>query len=105
MRWMPPTDRHLVCLTVVSEPIIGVIDDDDQHVGSRSVEGSFQVCAVGPDGTVLYNRALSRSRFAALLADQPACVVAMEVLVRRRITGVVWPRRAVTRSGWCRRST
>lgn len=41
-------------------------------------KGSFQVCAVGPDGTVLYNRALSRSRFAALLADQPACVVAME---------------------------
>ncbi|GJE44070.1 IS110 family transposase [Methylobacterium soli] len=41
-------------------------------------KGSFQVCAVGPDGTVLYNRALSRTRFAALLADQPACVVAME---------------------------
>ncbi len=41
-------------------------------------KGSFQVCAVGPDGTVLYNRALSRSRFVALLADQPACVVAME---------------------------
>jgi transposase len=41
-------------------------------------KGSFQVCAVGLDGTVLYNRALSRARFAALLADQPACVVAME---------------------------
>lgn len=38
---MPPTDRHPVCLTVVSEPIIGVIDDDDQHVGSRSVDGQL----------------------------------------------------------------
>ena len=41
-------------------------------------KGSFQVCAVRPDGSVLYNRALSRARVAALLADQPACVVAME---------------------------
>lgn len=41
-------------------------------------KGSFQVCAVGPDGTVLYNRVLSRTRMAALLAEQPACVVAME---------------------------
>lgn len=41
-------------------------------------KGSFQVCSVGPDRTVLYNRALSRVRFAALLADQPACIVAME---------------------------
>ncbi|SEF38998.1 Transposase [Methylobacterium sp. 190mf] len=41
MRWMPPTNRHFVCLTVESEPIIGVIDDDDQHVDSRSVEGQL----------------------------------------------------------------
>ncbi len=41
-------------------------------------KGSFQVCANGPDGAVVYNRALSRSRLIALLADQPACVVAME---------------------------
>ena len=40
--------------------------------------GSFQVCAVRPDRTVLYNRALSRTRFAAILADQPACIVALE---------------------------
>ncbi|WP_245517722.1 transposase, partial [Methylorubrum sp. Q1] len=33
---------------------------------------------VRADGSVLDNRALSRARFAALLADQPACVVAME---------------------------
>ena len=41
-------------------------------------KGSFQVCAVGPDGTVLYNRALSRTRLAALLTEQPTCIVAME---------------------------
>lgn len=41
-------------------------------------KGSFQVCAVGSDGTVLYNRALSRNRLATLLGEQPACVVAME---------------------------
>jgi len=27
-------------------------------------KGSFQVCAVGPDGAVLYNRGLSRTRLA-----------------------------------------
>ena len=41
-------------------------------------KGSFQVCAVGQDGAVLSNRALSRTRLAALLAEQPTCVVAME---------------------------
>ena len=41
-------------------------------------KGSFQVCAAGPEGTVLYNRSLSRTRLAALLAEQPACIVAME---------------------------
>lgn len=41
-------------------------------------KGGFQVCAVATDGVVLYNRALSRTRFAKLLVEQPACVVAME---------------------------
>jgi len=41
-------------------------------------KGSFQVCGVGPDGRVVFNKAMSRSRLHALLADQPACVVAME---------------------------
>ena len=41
-------------------------------------KGSFQICALGPEGTVLYNRAVSRARLAALLAEQPACIVAME---------------------------
>lgn len=41
-------------------------------------KGSFQVCAIGPNGSLVYNRALSRSRLIALLADEPACVVAME---------------------------
>ncbi|EAQ25933.1 transposase [Roseovarius sp. 217] len=41
-------------------------------------KGSFQVCAVGPDGVVVFDRAVSRTRLATLLADQPACIVAME---------------------------
>ncbi len=41
-------------------------------------KGSFQVCAVGPDGVVVFNRAMSRTRLAALLADHRACIVAME---------------------------
>lgn len=41
-------------------------------------KGSFQVCAIRSDGAVLYNRVMSRAKFAALLAEQQACVVAME---------------------------
>ncbi|MEF2549947.1 transposase [Aurantimonas sp. A2-1-M11] len=52
-------------------------------------KGSFQVCAVGPDGAVLYNRALSRPRLIALLADHPACVVAMETCATSRHWGRV----------------
>ncbi|MBG6212001.1 transposase [Labrenzia sp. EL_126] len=55
-------------------------------------KGSFQVCAIGPDGAVVYNRALSRSRLIALLADQPACVVAMEACA----TSHYWGRLAQT---------
>jgi len=52
-------------------------------------KGCFQVCAVGSDGTVLYNRALSRSRLAALLAEQPSCIVAMEACATSRHWGRV----------------
>ncbi|MBG6178609.1 transposase [Labrenzia sp. EL_208] len=55
-------------------------------------KGSFQVCAIGPNGSVVYNRALSRSRLIALLADQPACVVAMEACA----TSHYWGRLAQT---------
>lgn len=41
-------------------------------------KGSFQVCAIGLEGPVLYNRVLSRTRLAALLAEQQSCIVAME---------------------------
>ncbi|MGR3439020.1 IS110 family transposase, partial [Alterinioella nitratireducens] len=39
---------------------------------------SFQVCAVGSNGAVLSNRAMSRTRLTSLFAEQPVCVVAME---------------------------
>ncbi|MEO0820290.1 MAG: hypothetical protein AAF074_07670 [Pseudomonadota bacterium] len=41
-------------------------------------KGGFQVCGVRPDGSVLFNRAVSRPRLATMLAEQPACIVAME---------------------------
>ena len=41
-------------------------------------KSSFQDCAVAADGAVLSNRVFSRTRLTALLAEHPACVVAME---------------------------
>ena len=41
-------------------------------------KSSVQVCAIGANGAVLYNRVLSRIRLMTLLAEQPVCVVAME---------------------------
>ncbi|WP_323763280.1 IS110 family transposase [Marinovum sp.] len=41
-------------------------------------KGSFQVCAVTADGTVIYNRVLSRARLTALLAEHSACIAAMK---------------------------
>lgn len=41
-------------------------------------KSSFQVCAVMGDGTVVSNRAVSRSRLYQLLAEQEGCIVAME---------------------------
>ena len=52
-------------------------------------KGSFQVCAIGADGAVLYNRVLSRSRLMTLLAEQPACVVAMEACATSHYWGRV----------------
>jgi transposase len=45
-------------------------------------KGSFRVCAIGAEGAVQYNRALSRVRLATLLAEQPACIVAMEACAK-----------------------
>ena len=59
-------------------------------------KGSFQVCAVGPDGAVLYNRVLSRTRLATLLAEQPACVVAMEACATSHHWGRVAQRHGAT---------
>ncbi|MEM9763093.1 MAG: hypothetical protein AAF968_11355 [Pseudomonadota bacterium] len=55
-------------------------------------KGSFHVCGVWPDGSVLFNRALSRTRLATILAEQPACVVATEA----RATSHHWSRVALS---------
>ncbi len=52
-------------------------------------KGSFQVCAIGADGAVLYNRVLSRPRLMTLLAEQPACIVAMEACATSHYWGRV----------------
>lgn len=52
-------------------------------------KGSFQVCAIGQDGAVLYNRMLSRSRLATLLAEQQSCIVAMEACATSHYWGRV----------------
>jgi len=52
-------------------------------------KGSFQVCAIGQDGAVLYNRVLSRTRLASLLAEQQPCVVAMEACATSHCWGRV----------------
>jgi transposase len=41
-------------------------------------KNSFQVCAVRGDGSVVFNRAVSRPRLHHLLAQQEDCIVAME---------------------------
>ena len=41
-------------------------------------KGSFQVCGVRSDGSVVFNKSLSRPRLYRLLAEQPCCIVAME---------------------------
>jgi transposase len=62
-------------------------------------KGSFQDCAVAPEGRVLYNRSLSRTRLAALLAEQAACIVAMEACASSH-HWAGWRNGTATRCGW-----
>ena len=48
---------------------------------------SFQVCAADRDGSVLYNRLISRSKLEQLLKDQPPCIVAMEACATSHFWG------------------
>ena len=80
------------------------------EIGMLAVDwarGGFQVCGVGPDGWVVFDKAMSRLRLHALLAGQSACVVAMGAgwRARRRAAGVGWRSRTATRGAWCRRPT
>src|SRR6056297_1435914 len=50
---------------------------------------AFQVCAVGADWAVPFDRAPSRTRLAALPAERPACVVAIEACATWRHRGRV----------------
>jgi transposase len=81
MRWMPPPqepDGVSYAMTVLQIQLEGTSMKKISMLAIDLAKGSFQVCAIGPDGAVLSNRAISRTRLVALLAEQAACVVAME---------------------------
>ena len=82
MRWVPPPlepEGVAYAMTVLWNQAEGApMTTTISMLAVDLAKGSFQVCAVGQDGAVLSDRALSRTRLAALLAEQPTCVVAME---------------------------
>lgn len=54
-------------------------------------KGSFQVCAVGPEGMVLYNRGLSRTRLATLLGTADGAGHLLRPAVSASTPGMVLP--------------
>jgi hypothetical protein len=78
MRLMPHPNGITYAMMVSSEPKEGILMTPPINMLAIDLaKGSFQVCALGRDGAVLYNRVLSRTRLAALLAEQKSCIVAM----------------------------
>ena len=78
MRWKPSPGGIACAVTAPWEPSGGRVDGRDRHAGDRpGARGSFPVCGVGPGGAVVFDRARSRARLAALVADQAACGAAM----------------------------
>jgi len=47
-------------------------------IGVDLAKSVFQVHGAGSDGSVIYRKKLSRPQFSKFMADQPACIVAME---------------------------
>lgn len=47
-------------------------------IGIDLAKSVFQVHGAGSDGSVVYRKKLSRPQFSKFMADQPACIVAME---------------------------
>lgn len=47
-------------------------------IGVDLAKSVFQVHGAGSDGSVVYRKKLSRPQFSKFMADQPACIVAME---------------------------
>ena len=48
---------------------------------------SFQVCAAGPGGAVLFNRVVSRAKLEAMLRELAPCIVAMEACATSHFWG------------------
>lgn len=51
---------------------------DIRIIGIDLAKNTFQLCALDTQQRVVFNRAVSRSKLAATLAQQPPCLVAME---------------------------
>ena len=73
MRWNAPTNGIECARTVLQEPKQGAF-----ITGCILAMGRFLVYGVGPDGRVIFNKAMSRPRLYGFLAAQKVCVVAME---------------------------
>ncbi len=62
---------------------------------------SFPKCAADRGGTVLFNRAVSRTKLAQMLTGQPPCIVAMEACATSHYWGE-WRNPVAMRCGRCR---
>ncbi|MFD2577726.1 transposase [Novosphingobium colocasiae] len=65
----------------------GEADGRRIHLGDRSAKRSFQACATGRAGSVLYNRTMSRAKLEQLLCEQDSCIVAMEACATSHFWG------------------
>ena len=51
---------------------------DVSIIGVDLAKRVFQVHGAGPDGAIVFRKKLNRAQVLPFLADQPACLVAME---------------------------
>ncbi|MCM0018766.1 MAG: IS110 family transposase [Tagaea sp.] len=60
---------------------------DIQILAIDLAKRSFQICATGPGGAVLFNRTVSRAKLEKILTEQPQCIVAMEACATSHFWG------------------
>ena len=60
---------------------------DIQILAIDLAKRSFQICATGPGGAVLFNRTVSRAKLEKILTEQSHCIVAMEACATSHFWG------------------